>query len=163
MLISFSKRNAVYTCALISIAAMLGGCSTSVKTIPVTHTASDGRMQSQASTRVAEGETLTVKLPTQGGATYVWRLAPESAKSENVVLLSRVGQRSMDGGIAATGEPAMDVFTFEATEVGSTTLMFKRDQGLLPDQSKMVNMTLNVEVFDAEAEAEAFAAVSSGE
>lgn len=157
MLNFFTKRTVASSCALVVLAVGFSGCSSSVKTWPVTHTAANGKMQLRASTRVAEGETLTVQLPTEGGAAYVWRLAPQSFQNENVVLQSRLGQRASDGRAAGIGEPAMDVFTFHATDVGSTTLVFTRDQGLLPDRSKLMNMTLNIEVFDAQAEARAAA------
>src|SRR5262245_30520285 len=72
------------------VATNLGGCA-SFKTEPTIHVAAPvSGSQASQTTWVAKGQTLTVKLPTRGGASYSWRLAPGAAKNS---LCSYQGRR----------------------------------------------------------------------
>jgi predicted secreted protein len=133
---------------------MFAGCATTVETYPTTHTARISGPESAATTRVAEGETLTVQLPTKPKSVYAWRLAPESTTSNFITLLNRREQRNAKSGVASSGEAANDVFTFAATDSGSVPLVFIYDCAW-GGQSKTMMFTLDVEVYNAQAEARA--------
>lgn len=148
-------RCIVVRCAAIAVlGSLFAGCATTVETYPTTHTAKIAGPETTATTRVAEGETLTVQLPTTAKSVYAWRLAPESITSRFITLQNRREQRNAKGGLASTGEPAKDVFTFEATDSGSVPLVFIYDCAW-GGQSETLMYTLDVEVYDAHAEARA--------
>jgi predicted secreted protein len=146
-------------CGLAAIAsvACLAGCSSTVQTWPVVHTSSIKMARTQESTRVAEGQILTVQLPTEGGTPYIWRLSPDSFSNGFVQLESRREQQTPNGTFASIGEPAMDVFTFHAVNAGQTTLKFMLDQRMNADHSRIAQMTLHIDVFNARVEARAAA------
>jgi predicted secreted protein len=139
-----------------ALATVFGGCA-SVQTYPTVHTASINAQQVREFARVAEGETLTIRLPTEGGCAYGWRLAPESFNNDLVALTGRHEQRSVNGALATFGEPALDVFTFDALDAGTTTLAFVYDQRMNAEQSQLAKFWLEVNVFNARAEARAAA------
>lgn len=140
--------------AMMMAGTLLTGCTTHVTTYPTTHTASITGAESTARTRVAEGETLTVQLPTTAKSMYAWRLSPEAHSSRYITFANRKEQINPQGGVAVVGEPAKDVFTFHATEPGTIPLVFIYDCAW-GGKSETLQFTLDVEVYDAVAEARA--------
>jgi len=124
--------------------ASLGGCSSSIKTMPTMLTASMNGPQTHETTWVVKGETLTVRLPSTGGNS--WRLAPSCFENGFVTLENRRGQQNGNGGLAQAGEPAWDVFTFNANHTGQVTLEFICDNSWTADAAHAQNYTLDVGV-----------------
>lgn len=129
------------------LAATLTGCSTTTKKSgPTVHDAQvDGQYATQAAW-VAKGQTLTVRLPTEGGSTFSWRYMADSTAGNCVDFMQMRTQQSSDGSIARRGEPAVDVFTFRARHSGNITLNFMYDNPWNPDTSNATQVALNVEV-----------------
>ena len=133
----------------------LTGCSSSVKvtTEPTVLDTNVEGVQGHVSTRVAQGQTLTVKLPTRTGTTYGWRLAPESNEGSSVFFVERMDQMTDDRTIAFGDDSAIDIFTFKANKPGMQTLEFIYDCQPGGSKSKSMRMTLDVEVYNAKSEA----------
>lgn len=147
MMIPNTTRRAVRWMCIVSVglvSAMLGGCASSIKTVPTTLSASMNGPQTHESTWVVKGETLTVRLPCSGG--NAWRLSPSSAANGFVTLENRREQQTANGGLAQPGEPAWDVFTFSANHTGQVSLEFICDNSWNADQSHSQNYTLDVGV-----------------
>lgn len=133
----------------------LTGCSSSVKvnTEPTVLDTSVEGVQGHVATRVAQGQTLTVKLPTRTGTPYGWRLAPESNDGNCVYFVERKDQMTDERTIAFGDDAAIDMFTFKANKPGTQTLEFIYDCQPGGPKSKSMRMTLDVQVYNAKAEA----------
>ena len=138
----------------------LTGCSSSpkVETKPTVLDTSVEGVHGHVSTRVAQGQTLTVKLPTRTNTTYGWRLTPASNESNNVYFVERMDQITDERTLAFGDDAAIDMFTFKANKPGMQTLEFVYDCQPGGSKSKSMRMTLDVEVYNAKAEALAKAA-----
>lgn len=123
-----TSRFAALTLAAI-VATALGGCSSTPKSDnpPAVINASIKEASAQQATYIAKGDVLVVKLPTQGGVHYAWRLTPESFDNDFVKLLERRPQQTPEGRMADRGQPACDVFTFHAKKPGQCSLEFVYD------------------------------------
>ena len=141
-----SVRGMLALTAAAIFAATLGGCAT-VKTEPTTHVATPiSGSEARQTTWVSNGETLTVKLPTHGGASYTWRLAPGAAKNGLCSYQGRREQVNEAGHMARSGEQAWDVFTFKAKSKGQATIEFIYDYAWSHDTSKSKRLMLDVSV-----------------
>ena len=105
------------------------------------------------SARIAKGQKLTVKLPTDADSKYVWRLSPTSFENDHLTMIDRQGKMNAENSVAYGDDQASDIFTFRASKPGPQTLDFIFDSQPGCPQSKTSYVTLNVEVFDAKAEA----------
>ena len=125
----------------------LAGCSSHIKTAPTVHNATIDGMQAEETTNVDKGQTLTVHLPTLGGAKYVWRVTPDSVNNNKCVsFVDRIEQQFPTGGLAGTGEPAWDVFIFHANHTGEVSLRFVYEHQFSNDQIPAREFALDVNV-----------------
>jgi predicted secreted protein len=133
----------------------LTGCSNSpkVETKPTVLDTNVEGVQGHVATRVAQGQTLTVKLPTRTNTPYGWRLTPESNEGSNVFFVERMDQITDERTLAFGDDSAMDLFTFKANKPGAQTLEFIYDCQPGGPKSKSMRMTLDVEVYNAKSEA----------
>jgi predicted secreted protein len=134
---------------LLAVAAVctLGGCSSRVETFPTVHSASMSRPQSHETTQVTKGQTLTVNLPTHGGSSHSWRISPSSASNKLVKLTSRRSQIAKNGFTADAGQPACDIFTFQANYSGTVTLDFIYDCPYSVDAAPARQLALDVNIY----------------
>ena len=128
------------------VAATLSGCGSSIKTSPTVLEATVDGLEGQEATTVTKGQTLTVRLPTTGGAPYSWRLTPESADNSLVSLDQRIDQQYPTGGVAGSGEPAWDVFIFRAEHTGQVTLNFMYEHQFTADMTPARQFALDIDV-----------------
>lgn len=142
-------------------AVSLGGCASGVKTYPTVHTARMNGPQTQDSAWVAKGQTLTVKLPTTGGASYAWRLTPESASNGLVTLEQRRAKQAEQGGLALPGQPAWDIFTFQARHTGDVMLQFVYDNAWGAKANDAQQFALDVAVSKPDKSGNAMAGVDT--
>ena len=132
-------------------AATFSGCESSVKTSPTVHMATAATPDAHESTWVAKDQTLTVKLPTQGGSNLGWRLSPSCADSDLISLEHRRGQVTDQGALASHGEAAWDEFTFRATHTGRISLEFFLDTLRNPSPTPAQRLVLDVGIAKPEA------------
>ena len=120
-------RRAAKTCGLAAVATLcltLAGCGSTIKTSPTVHNAVVNRETVHESEHVTKGQTLTVRLPTDGGTMFLWRMTGDSFKNGMLELVRRQDQLNSYGQIASRGEPAWDVFTFRANRTGQASVAF---------------------------------------
>lgn len=142
----FARYASSCACAVLTAvsAATLGGCESTIKTSPTVHMSAVATPDAHESTWVAKGQTLTVKLPTQGGSYVGWRLSPSCADSSLISLEQRRGQVNDQGALASHGQPAWDEFTFHASQVGRISLEFFLDNLRSPSASPAQHLVLDV-------------------
>jgi predicted secreted protein len=135
--------------AVLAVTAIctLGGCGSRVQTFPTVHNASLSMPQAHESTNVSKGQTLTVNLPTHGGSSHSWRISPSSASNKLVKLQSRRSQIAPNGHTADAGQPAYDIFMFNANHSGTVTLDFIYDCPYSVDQAPARQLALDVNVY----------------
>lgn len=140
-------RSAQGWACLISAAAALTltGCN-SVKTYPTVHNARITGPVTKQSCSVHKGQTLTVRLPTQAGASYTWRISPKSVDNGYIFMESRKEQQRAEGGLARPGEPAWDIFVFNAKHTGEIPMEFFYDYGPSPQATPNQRYLLKVGV-----------------
>ena len=120
-------RHAAKLCSLTAVAALclvLGGCGSKIKTSPTVLNAKASGERAHETAMVAEGQTLTVRLPTKGGTNYLWRMTGDNFRNPMVELERRQDQIAANGQFAAKGETAWDVFTFRAKRTGHVSVSF---------------------------------------
>jgi hypothetical protein len=156
LMLNCSMKRVFGLVCVVAAGAIVGGCS-SVPTYPTVHTANTVNTPVRESTRVAEGQTLTVRLAREEGMINGWRLSSECFDNGKLQLISRTQQQSVAGGLAGVGEQAADVFTFSAVDEGFVTLTFVCDQLVSAGDRRAAGMWLDVNVFNARAEARAAA------
>ncbi len=148
---------------LVAAASMLGGCSSSSKSAPKTSASAMTNTSSTTThdasgmdiydggyaydhTSLVRGQTFTVRLPSTVGSQFDWRLTPESAKNQNIKLLSRKSQQVDAGESDVKHSKCWDVFTFRANRIGETQIEFMYDRPFQSNHRALREFSMTVDV-----------------
>jgi inhibitor of cysteine peptidase len=110
------------------------GCSTNQRPHAdhlVTAGADDGVWPQSVS--LQSGESLDVRLPSQAGTGYAWRLGEGLGEDSPVVWTSRIVEPAREKDRPTVAGPTWDVFTFEGRRQGEATVRFVYDRPFEPD------------------------------